>query len=186
MPKRVDEERIFTAAVEMLMSGGYGGATTKAIADEAGVNEVTLFRRYGSKAGLFEKAIGHRLADTPLNKIAFTGNLENDLHAIAEAYVETNESYGDIVAIILIELPRYPDLQELMSVPWNNIQGILTLIRTYQNQGKLRREPPLSTLGALVGPIMINMMFRRANLRVPVPAVDLRSHIETFLNGRRA
>ena len=56
------------------------------IAEVAGVNEVTLFRRYGSKAGLFEKVIEHQLADTPLSKLVYTGDLEADLLAIVEAY----------------------------------------------------------------------------------------------------
>ncbi len=57
MPKVVDETRIFTATMDRLMAHGYDGATTREIAAAAGINEVTLFRRYGSKAGLVERAI---------------------------------------------------------------------------------------------------------------------------------
>ena len=59
MPKVIDETKIFSAALDILISHGYEGATTQKIADVAGVNEVTLFRKYGSKAGLFEKVIEH-------------------------------------------------------------------------------------------------------------------------------
>lgn len=185
MPKIVDEERILNAASDLLTDVGYSGATTKAIADAAGVNEVTLFRRYGSKAGLFERAIEHLLAVTPLNRVSHTGDLESDLRAFVEAYIETNETFGDIVAIILIELPRYPELRDLLRTPWKNLQGIVGLLQEYQRTGMLNEESPLTALGALIGPIMVNQMLRRANGGLPVPAIDPQAHVAAFLNGRR-
>lgn len=185
MPKVIDESEIFSAAISILMSLGYDRATTKEVAEIAGVNEVTLFRRYGSKAGLFERAIDHELADTPLNKLVTTGNLEADLLAIVEAYVQTNEAYGDIIPIILIELPRNPDLKDSITTPWKNLQGIIKTIETYQRRGLLRREPPLATLSALIGPVMINQMFRRSNLDLPIPQVDARGYVDAFLHGRK-
>ena len=143
MPKVIDETKLFSAALEILIAHGYEGATTQKIAKVAGVNEVTLFRKYGSKAGLFEKVIEHQLADTPLNKLAYTGDLEADLLAIVEAYVETNETHDNIIPLLLIEMPRYPDLQGSFNTPWKNLQGIIKIIQKYQEQGRLRPESPL-------------------------------------------
>jgi len=185
MPKVIDETKIFNAAISILMSLGYDGATTKDIADIAGVNEVTIYRKFGSKAGLFEKAIEHQLADTPLNKLLFTGDLEADLLAIVKAYIETNEMYGDIVPIILLELPRNPDLQGSVNTPLNNLQGVINIIHEYQNQGLLKNESPLTTISALLGPVMINQMFRHAGLNLPVPTIDPQEHVKAFLNGRK-
>ena len=50
-------DRIITAAVRVFAESGYRGATTKRIASEAGVNEVTLFRNFGSKDELIREAI---------------------------------------------------------------------------------------------------------------------------------
>lgn len=47
-------ERILQAAAKVYAQHGYRGATTRLIANEAGVNEVTLFRTFGSKESLFE------------------------------------------------------------------------------------------------------------------------------------
>ncbi len=185
MPKVIDETKIFRAAIDILMSLGYEGTTTREIAEIAGVNEVTLFRKYGSKAGLFEKAIEHQLSDTPLNKVTYTGELETDLLAIVRAYIETNETYGDIIPIILIELPRNPDLQGSINTPWNNLQGILEIIQKYQKQGLLKNESPLATISALLGSIMINQMFRHAKLNLPVSGIDPQAHVDAFLNGRK-
>jgi AcrR family transcriptional regulator len=48
-------ERILEAAGRVYALHGYRGATTRLIATEAGVNEVTLFRTFGSKDSLFEE-----------------------------------------------------------------------------------------------------------------------------------
>jgi len=184
MPKVIDETRIFSAALDILVAHGYEGATTKKIANIAGVNEVTLFRKYGSKAGLFEKVIDHQLADTPLNNLVYTGNLEADLLAIVHAYVETNKTQGEIILSLLIEIPRYPDLKGSFNTPWKNIQGIIEIMQKYQKQGQLKKESPLECLSALIGPIMVSQMFQRANLTLSVPALDPRAHVDAFLNGR--
>lgn len=46
--------RILAAAARVYAQYGFRGATTRLIATEAGVNEVTLFRTFGSKADLLE------------------------------------------------------------------------------------------------------------------------------------
>jgi AcrR family transcriptional regulator len=185
MPKVIDETKIFSAALDILVSHGYEGATTQKIADIAGVNEVTLFRKYGSKAGLFEKVIEHQLADTPLNNLVYTGDLNSDLLAIVEAYIETNETHGNIIPLLLIEMPRYPDLQGSFNTPWKNIQVIINIIQKYQNQGQLKIESPLACLTALIGPILVSQMLLHANLTLPVPAIDSQAHVEAFLQGRK-
>jgi AcrR family transcriptional regulator len=185
MPKVIDETKIFAAALDTLVSHGYEGATTQKIAHVAGVNEVTLFRKYRNKAGLFERVIEHQLSDTPLKGLVYTGDLEVDLLAIVEAYLETNEVHGDIIPIILIELPRYPDLQGLLNVPWKNIQAVLKIIQKYQQLGQLKLESPLASLSALIGPILVAQMFRRANLSLPFPPIDPQGHVDAFLHGRK-
>lgn len=50
-------QQILEAAVRVYSEAGFRGATTRRIADEAGVNEVTLFRIFGSKAALIGEAV---------------------------------------------------------------------------------------------------------------------------------
>jgi AcrR family transcriptional regulator len=184
VPKVTDEGRVFAVAIDRLMSHGYDGATTRDIAEGAGVNEVTLFRRYGSKAGLFERAIAARLAETPLNGVQYTGDLVADLEAVVQAYLLTNEAHGDIIPMILIEMPRHADLRSSIGAPWRNLQGIFAIVRRYQEAGRLLDESPLLTVSSLLGPIMISQMLRRANLALPAPTVDPKAHVAAFLRGR--
>lgn len=52
-----NREKLLQAAGRIYAEVGFRGATTRRIADEAGVNEVTLFRLFGSKAQLIAEAI---------------------------------------------------------------------------------------------------------------------------------
>lgn len=54
-PRRGSKERISTAAFTLFAEKGFDGTTTRAIAERAGVNEVTIFRTFGSKDALFRQ-----------------------------------------------------------------------------------------------------------------------------------
>ncbi len=54
MPLR---DKILHAATQLYAETGFRGTTTRQIAERAGVNEVTLFRHFGSKNALLHEAI---------------------------------------------------------------------------------------------------------------------------------
>ena len=54
--------RILAAAARVYSQHGFRGATTRLIATEAGVNEVTLFRTFGSKAELLQAMLQSQVA----------------------------------------------------------------------------------------------------------------------------
>jgi AcrR family transcriptional regulator len=59
-------DRILHAAKDVYAQHGFRGATTRLIAIAAGVNEVTLFRTFGSKAALFEALMHEYVAQSPI------------------------------------------------------------------------------------------------------------------------
>ena len=65
-------ERILQAAGRVYAQHGFRGATTRLIAIEAGVNEVSLFRTFGSKAALFEAMMQSHAASLPLPELPKT------------------------------------------------------------------------------------------------------------------
>lgn len=62
-------DRILDAAKRIYAQHGFRGATTRLIAIEAGVNEVTLFRTFGSKAALFEALMDGHVAKSPIPEL---------------------------------------------------------------------------------------------------------------------
>jgi AcrR family transcriptional regulator len=64
IPGPDSRERILEAAARVYAQYGFRGATTRLIAQEAGVNEVTLFRLFGSKAHLFDELLNKQLHES--------------------------------------------------------------------------------------------------------------------------
>src|ERR1700754_2203695 len=62
-------DRILAAAKKVYAQYGFRGATTRLIAIEADVNEVTLFRTFGSKAALFEALMQAHVAKSPIPEL---------------------------------------------------------------------------------------------------------------------
>lgn len=58
-------DRLIEAAARVYAAAGFRGATTRRIAEEAGVNEVTIFRLFGCKATLLDEAVRHSAATLP-------------------------------------------------------------------------------------------------------------------------
>ena len=61
--------RILEATLRIFGEHGYLGATTRLIAQEAGVNEVTLFRHFGSKDELIREAVRSALGGVPVKPL---------------------------------------------------------------------------------------------------------------------
>jgi len=51
------EDKILRVSLELFSKFGYTGTSTKRIAKEAEVNEVTIFRKFGNKSNLFQQVI---------------------------------------------------------------------------------------------------------------------------------
>mgnify|MGYP001389389844 FL=1 len=63
-------ERILSAAARVYTEAGFRGATTRRVAQEAGVNEITLFRHFGTKEALVRAALSRASSGsrTPLSQ----------------------------------------------------------------------------------------------------------------------
>lgn len=74
------EQRILDAALRVFASEGYTGATTRRIAEEANVAEVTLFRKFKSKENLLrEVLINNRTVFSSLEDLFYLFQNEKDV-----------------------------------------------------------------------------------------------------------
>ena len=111
-------DRIIRAAIELVDEKGYKGATTRAIAERAEVNEVTLFRQFGNKQGILDAAIEKYsyfdMIDNIMNHDV-KWDLEKDLRMLSSRYQEIVESKRKIILISLREEGRFPELDEAIA-----------------------------------------------------------------------
>src|SRR5437763_12904260 len=76
-------ERILQATARVYAQHGFRGATTRLIAIEAGVNEVSLFRTFGSKAALFEAMMQSHASSLPVPELP---DMPGDAHTEITAW----------------------------------------------------------------------------------------------------
>ncbi len=183
MVKKIEDSQVFTATVDVLLAHGYAGAKTKMIADKAGINEVTLFRKYGTKAQLVLAALQHEREAFRAQSIVYSGNLAADLLQMVRLYSEASPRQSQLMMLIMADAIRYPELRETMRVPFGTVAHFGAIIARYQAEGKLQPSDPTLIVGALVGPIVINTMLRSAESDLPVPTIDLQTHVHHFLHG---
>lgn len=91
-------DRILLAAQKIFHQKGYDGATTREIADLAGINLTLINRYFGSKLGLFEKAVLPHLDLEPL----LHGSPDNVARRLAELYVDTGPKDGFDAFVVLV------------------------------------------------------------------------------------
>lgn len=125
-------QRILQAAGRVYTQHGWRGATTRRIAEEAGVNEVTLFRHFGSKDALLEQMMRdlaaakeqERLPDDPREP-------EAELYAWARAHHSETCGMRPLIRQMMSDLEERPDLAPCaVSGP----HGAMMQLRRYVHQ----------------------------------------------------
>lgn len=84
-------DKILNAAIDLFSQNGFKGVTTKQIAAAASVNEVTLFRQFGSKQKIFEEVMEAFYFESEFKKVfeeEIVWDLEQDLACISKIYYE--------------------------------------------------------------------------------------------------
>ena len=187
MPKIINDEQIYKAAMQIILERGYTGATTKQIAEAADISEVTLFRKYGSKAELTRQAIISITGQLDFESAArYTGDVGVDLLRVVELYQGTAEKNGQFIYTIMSDIGRNPELAEAISKPLSMMRTIGELLARYQDEGVLKVEPPMHALAGLLGPLIATNMIGNAVGESVMPPPDLANHVAVFLNGRIA
>jgi AcrR family transcriptional regulator len=106
-------EAILAAALEAYSKYGFRGATTRRIAELAGVNEVTLFRHFGSKDALVGEALralapAEHIAPLPTDP----HNLMAELTAWSEGQLAHLRDKRSMIRTCMGEIEERPELTE--------------------------------------------------------------------------
>jgi AcrR family transcriptional regulator len=176
---------LLDAAIACFEEFGLQGATTKRIAQRAGLNEVTLFRQFGNKQDLIRAVFEREAQLLASQALVFNGVLADDLAHVATGYHHLAQRRGRLIPVILTEVGRNPQLQQTFSAPMNLIGQILAMLEGYQRAGQLRQQPALQMYIDLVAPIMMGHIARQA-FGIPADNWDANAYVKGFLDGHKA
>lgn len=109
--------RILRAALTEFTQRGYKGASTRGIAERAGVNEVTLFRHFGSKLDLLRVAVKQALMQMKIPQDLapyLQGTLEEGLSQFVSDYLLQVTAQSDILMLGFSEAFSQPEISDLL------------------------------------------------------------------------
>jgi AcrR family transcriptional regulator len=147
-------QRILRAAAQVFAEAGYARATTRTLAAAAGVNEVTLFRHFGSKQNLFAAVIERfgGPAVTTAMEAKLTGDYRQDLLTIGRQLLEVLLERNDALRLMLCEATHFPEVQEVMV---QNPRQIRLMLARYLGEqierGQVRSLHPEAMAQAFLG-----------------------------------
>lgn len=137
-------DRILDAAVELFGTHGYAGASTRAIAELAGVNEVTLFRRFGSKQGIL-RALAERLKASQAGHAAAAApdseSVRETLQRLARMEVAVTREGGALAIRLAFDAQSVPEVREVLgdTAP-GNLEGLAEYLAEQQESGQVRDD----------------------------------------------
>lgn len=109
----VTRERLIEAALKVFARDGLYRATTRVIAEEAGVNEVTLFRHFQNKDGLLAEVMQHvveTMAKGHMGEEAlWTSNLKENLRRFATGLYDQMCRDEAFIRTMVGEAHRHPE-----------------------------------------------------------------------------
>jgi AcrR family transcriptional regulator len=109
-------QRIIAAAMRLFGRQGYSQTTTRQIAADAGVNEVTLFRHFGSKKGLLEVCIeAYNAAGFAATfEAELSGDYPQDILGMARRQVQDTTASLAILSLLVCDARNVPELRQAM------------------------------------------------------------------------
>ena len=114
-----------------------------------------------------------------------TGDLRDDLTAIVNAYIATFHSYGNVVATLLIEAPRYAELEGVQTVLRPNLLRVAKILEGHQADGNLVPGSPLRLTLKLIAPLAMLGLLRNAAsaAEFDLDGLDSAAIVDEFMKG---
>lgn len=160
-------QRLLEGAARVFARDGIAGSTTREIAREAGVNEVTLFRHFHSKERLIAAVIGENFglqaAQAQPPAPVPTGNLRTDLTEHARRYEELLKANLPLIRTMIGEVQHHGDHEQQVSQaifrPLR--EALVARLRTAAAEGPLPGDASPEVLADLFAGMIFTGVLRR-------------------------
>ena len=180
-------DQILTAAIDVYGQHGFRGATTRRIADAAGVNEVTVFRHFGSKEALLAEAIRHAASQSA--RIALPAEPADplaDLTTWAQSQLEHLRGRSSIIRTCMSELGERPELTGCAAIgPRSALSELTAYLRALRAKGRVRSDAPLEAAAAMLLGVLFSDAMSREMLPEMFPPENqaARSYVSLLLHA---
>ncbi|MBA2687927.1 MAG: TetR/AcrR family transcriptional regulator [Gemmatimonadaceae bacterium] len=181
-------DQILSAATTVFAQHGFRGSTTRRIADAAGVNEVTIFRYFGSKDALLEEAV--RLdSTTPLGGLLpeVPANPEAELTSWAEAVRDHLHSKRSLIRKCMGEMEERPEMMLCAKqAPVRSTNNLCKYFESLRKHGFTQEKvDPMVPAAMLMGTIFHDAMGREMMPEaMPKPqSKAVTQYVRLLLNG---
>lgn len=155
-------QRLIQAALELFAAQGVTATTTRQIAERAEVNEVTLFRNFGSKHALLlavieESAIFIRIGQTLVQQTNQTSSIHQALKDYATACLLALDGIPEVVRSLVGEAGQLPaENREALGRGFNQANHyVAEYFETVIKRGQLRTHLPAEKLASLLNGMLL-------------------------------
>jgi AcrR family transcriptional regulator len=173
------EKKILLAATKLFSESGYSGVSTRKIAEQAGVNEITLFRYFKSKSNLLQSVIKHFAVEgNIIEKISkdITGNIKDDIFIFADVYYMFLENN---IKMYKIQIKEIDEKGKKFTNTIDYTEFMKNYFRLKVSEGKFKGDPNL------VATSIVSMIMGIFTLKVYAPSIyhdtDFRKLITRFV-----
>lgn len=192
MKKNITKQRLLDATLKLISEKGYLGATTREIAQEAGVTELTLFRHFGTKEKLFEELLRNHTFLPRLKELLpeLDGLSYGDsLRLIATRFLLSLKERKSMVKIMYSEVTIYPDkIKKLYNKFIDDLRLTLaSYFRGLRKKGLLRSVSPEMAarlfLGMLFSYFRSEEIMREGGMKKQTMEKNIKEFVDIFMFG---
>lgn len=180
-------DELLAAAARVYAEAGYRGATTRRIALAAGVNEITLFRHFGSKDALLREALTRNEASPGADLPEDPKDPLTELLAWAGSHIADMRGRQALIRTCMGEFAEHPGLFVAEnSGPVRAARALAQYLRRLRQRGLAQAEfEPRAAAALLIGTLFADAMGRdiMPDLYANEPDQALREYVTLFLRG---
>lgn len=158
-----NRDNILAAAAAVFAQHGFRGSTTRRIADAAGVNEITIFRQFGSKEALLREAMQHLTQSVGLAALPESPvDPDSELSEWSDSFIQHLRLKSSIIRKTMSELEERPEMSICAShVPMQASAELCGYLTALKREGWTSEEfEPRTASAMLMGSLFADAMGR--------------------------
>jgi AcrR family transcriptional regulator len=192
MKRTPTRQRLLDATLKLISEKGYLGATTREIAQEAQVTELTLFRHFGTKEKLFEELLRNHTFLPRLKELLpeLDGlSYEDGLRLIAMKFLLSLKERKSMVKIMYSEMTIYPEkIKGVYNKFTDDLRATLAqYFKSQRTKGILRNVSPEMAarlfLGILFSYFRSEEIMRKDGMKKQKMEKNIKEFVDIFMFG---